>query len=237
VRNSHTARAMPEPRAVRSMFARIAGRYDFLNRTLSGGMDQRWRRRVARQLAPLAGRVAVDVACGTGDLALELARGGARVIGLDFTFEMLARAPAKAQRSALGVTWVHGDAMHLPLPDESVDVVTIAFGLRNVEARAACLAELGRALRPGGRLVVLECGLPRNRVLGALFRGYFTRVLPRLGGWISGDRSAYEYLPATVLAWPGPVELAAELGAAGFIDARFEALSGGVAYLHSATKR
>jgi demethylmenaquinone methyltransferase/2-methoxy-6-polyprenyl-1,4-benzoquinol methylase len=235
---------MPEPRAVRSMFARIAGRYDFLNRTLSGGMDQRWRRRVVRRLAPLGGRVAVDVACGTGDLALELARGGARVIGVDFTFEMLARAPAKAKRMAQGqatdgvcdMTWVHGDAMYLPLPDASVDVVTIAFGLRNVEDRAACLAELGRVLRPGGRLVVLECGLPRNRVLGALFRGYFTRVLPRLGGWISGDRSAYEYLPATVLAWPGPVELAAEIDAAGFRGACFEALSGGVAYLHTATR-
>ena len=219
------------------MFARIAGRYDLLNRTLSGGMDQRWRRKVVRGLAPLTGLVAVDVACGTGDLALELARGGARVVGLDFTFEMLARAPAKARARGLGVTWLHGDAMSLPLPDGSVDIVTIAFGLRNVEARAACLQELARALRPGGRLVVLECGLPRNRVLGALFRGYFTRVLPRLGGWISGDRSAYEYLPATVLAWPGPVELAAEIDAAGFTGTRFEALSGGVAYLHSATRR
>jgi demethylmenaquinone methyltransferase/2-methoxy-6-polyprenyl-1,4-benzoquinol methylase len=236
---------MPEPRAVRSMFARIAGRYDLLNRTLSGGMDQRWRRRVARRLAPLGGRTAVDVACGTGDLALELARGGARVIGLDFTFEMLARGPHKARAAArrradgraLDATWVHGDALRLPLPDASMDVVTIAFGLRNVESRAACLVEFARALRPGGRLVVLECGLPRNRVLGALFRGYFTQVLPRLGGLVSGDRAAYEYLPATVLAWPGPDELAAEIGAAGFTDARFESLSGGVAYLHSATRR
>lgn len=219
------------------MFARIAGRYDVLNRTLSGGMDQRWRRRVARGLAPLAGRVAVDVACGTGDLALELARAGARVIGVDFTLEMLERAPGKAAGQGLGVTWVHGDAMRLPLPDASVDVVTIAFGLRNVADRAACLVEFGRVVKAGGRVVVLECGLPRNRVLGALFRGYFTKVLPRLGGWISGDRSAYEYLPATVLAWPGPVELAAEIGAAGFDDTRFEALSGGVAYLHSATRR
>jgi demethylmenaquinone methyltransferase/2-methoxy-6-polyprenyl-1,4-benzoquinol methylase len=227
------------------MFARIAGRYDLLNRTLSGGMDQRWRRRVVRQLAPLSGRVAVDVACGTGDLALALARGGARVVGVDFTFEMLARAPVKARRlaersparRAPAVEWLQGDAMQLPLRAASVDVVTIAFGLRNVEERAACLVELARVLRPGGRLVVLECGLPRNRALRALFRGYFTRVLPRLGGWVSGDRSAYEYLPATVLAWPGPVELAAELGAAGFSDARFESLSGGVAYLHSATRR
>ncbi|MEZ6016631.1 MAG: ubiquinone/menaquinone biosynthesis methyltransferase [Planctomycetota bacterium] len=228
---------MPEPRAVRSMFARIAGRYDLLNRTLSGGMDQRWRKLVARRLAPLAGKVAIDVACGTGDLGLELARAGARVIGVDFTFEMVARAPDKARRKGQRVTWVQGDAMGLPLPDGVADAVTIAFGLRNVVDRGACLVELARVLRPGGTLIVLECGLPRNRVFGAVYREYFTRVLPRLGGWISGDRSAYEYLPATVLAWPGPDELSREVAAAGFQDTQFLSLSGGVAYLHSGVRR
>ncbi len=227
---------MPEPRAVRSMFARIAGRYDFLNRTLSGGMDRRWRRRVVRRLGPLGGKDVVDVACGTGDLGLELAGAGARVLGVDFTFEMLAHAPGKAAQLGRRVQWVQGDAMSLPLPDTSADVVTIAFGLRNVADRSACLVELRRVLRPGGVLAVLECGLPQNRLVGAVFREYFTRVLPRIGGWISGDRAAYEYLPATVLAWPGPVALAAELTAAGFGDSRFESLSGGVAYLHTGVR-
>lgn len=229
---AHTVGPMPEPRAVRSMFARIAGRYDFLNRTLSVGLDQRWRRRVARRVGPLAGKLAVDVACGTGDLGLELARSGARVLGVDFTYEMLALAPPKGRRAALRVGWAQGDAMAMPLADGVADVVTIAFGLRNVADRTACLVELARVLAPGGVLAVLECGLPRNRALGAAYRAYFTRVLPRLGGWISGDRSAYEYLPATVLAWPDPDALAAELGAAGFTDVRFDSLSGGVAYLH-----
>jgi len=223
---------------VRSMFQRIAGRYDLLNRTLSGGMDQRWRRRVVRQLGSLEGKVAVDVATGTGDLALELARAGARVIGLDFTFEMLAQGPRKAARARWAESrppplgWIQGDAMRLPLADASVDVVTIAFGLRNVEARRDCLRELARVLRPGGALVVLECGLPRNRVLGAAYKQYFTRVLPRLGGWISGDRAAYTYLPDTVLAWPGPNELAREVTEAGFEGTRFDSLSLGVAYIH-----
>lgn len=227
---------MPEPRAVRQMFSRIAGRYDLLNRTLTGGLDQRWRRRVARRLGPLGGKVVLDVACGTGDLALALAAGGARVVGLDFTFEMLALAPAKASRRGRQIGWVQGDAMRLPLADGAVDAVTIGFGLRNVVDRAACLVELRRVLRPGGVLAVLECGLPRNRVVGAAFRSYFTRVLPRIGGWLSGDRSAYEYLPATVLAWPGPVELADEVRVAGFDDARFESLAGGVAYLHTGVR-
>jgi len=223
------------------MFARIAGRYDFLNRTLSGGMDVLWRRKVVRDLGPLAGCTAVDVACGTGDLALGLARGGARVLGVDFTHEMLAHAPRKAaQPGAVGagqvVGWVQGDGLHLPLPDGSVDVVTIAFGLRNVADRGACLQELGRVLRPGGRLVILECGLPRNRALGAIYRGYFTRVLPVLGGWVSGDRSAYEYLPASVLAWPGPDALAREVEAAGFRGVSIATLSGGAAYIHAATR-
>ena len=222
---------MPEAKAVQSMFARISGRYDLLNRTLSGGVDQRWRRKVVRAAGPIEGRVAVDVACGTGDLALLLAEAGARVVGVDFTHEMLVHGPRK-ERRARAEAWVQGDALRLPLQDGVAACATIAFGLRNVEDRRRGMEELRRVVEPGGRVLVLECGLPKNRVFGSVYRTYFDHVLPRLGGLISGDRAAYEYLPETVAAWPGPDQLADELRAVRLESVGYESLFGGVAYLH-----
>ena len=211
------------------MFGRIAGRYDLLNRLLSAGVDRRWRRILLRQAGDLEGRVFVDSCCGTGDLALAFGRAGARTIGVDFTAEMLAQARAK--RSAGHVLVVAGDALRLPIGDGVADVSAIAFGIRNVADRRRGLAELARVVRPGGRVLVLEFSMPRGRILGALYRVYFTRILPRLGGWISGDPGAYRYLAETVVAWPSPEEFRREMEAVGLVRCGERRLTGGIACL------
>ena len=211
------------------MFARIAPRYDLLNHLLSAGVDRRWRSVLVRRLGDLHGRLAIDCCCGTGDLALALSRAGASVVGVDFTPQMLARARPK--RSARPPLFVAGDALALPLRDGRADAAAIAFGIRNVADRLGGLRELKRVVRPGGTVIVLEFSLPRGKLRSALYRGYFTRVLPRIGGWISGDAPAYRYLPDTVLAWPGPEELQAEMGSIGLEDCGFQLLTGGIACL------
>jgi demethylmenaquinone methyltransferase/2-methoxy-6-polyprenyl-1,4-benzoquinol methylase len=220
---------MSDPVLVRAMFARIAARYDLLNRLLSLGIDRRWRARLVGHLGDVRGRFLVDSCCGTGDLALALERVGARVLGVDFTPEMLARACQKGQQR--GARFVAGDALRLPVADARADAATIAFGIRNVADRGAGLREMMRVVRPGGAVVVLEFSLPRGRVLGALYRFYFTRVLPALGGWISGDADAYHYLPTTVLAWPSPPELQREMESLGLEHCGYRLLSGGIACL------
>jgi demethylmenaquinone methyltransferase/2-methoxy-6-polyprenyl-1,4-benzoquinol methylase len=212
------------------MFGRIAGRYDLLNRLLSGGIDQRWRRRCVRRAGALEGRIVVDVCCGTGDLARAFERAGARVVGVDFTPEMLAVAARRKHLIRGG--YARGDALALPVRSGSADAASIAFGLRNLADRRAGLRELRRVLRPGGVVLVLEFGMPRGRLRAALYRFYFTRLLPWIGGRISGDAGAYRYLPDTVLAWPRADELEREMAAAGFADTGFRPLTGGIAYLH-----
>ena len=217
------------------MFARIAGRYDLLNRVLSVGIDRRWRRTLLRRLGDVRGRLVVDSCCGTGDLALAIEGEGAHVVGVDFTEAMLSIARRKSGRAGRrgrgnGV-FVGGDALRLPLADARADASTIAFGIRNVADRGQGLRELARVVRPGGQVLVLEFSMPPNSVLGALYRWYFTRVLPRLGGWISGSPAAYRYLPDTVLAWPTPEDFAREMEQAGLVDCGYKRLTGGVACL------
>ena len=201
------------------MFARIAGRYDLLNRGLSLGADRGWRGRAVRRAGDVRGRLVVDSCTGTGDLAIAFARAGARVVGVDFTPQMLARAMGK--RGAGDVLLVQGDALSLPFPDGVADVCSVAFGIRNLADRAAGLAEMARVVRPGGTVLVLECSPPPGGALGALYRAYFTRVLPWIGGRVSGDREAYAYLPRTVLAWPDPRAYRVEMEAAGLEDCGF----------------
>jgi len=218
---------------VREMFARIAKRYDLLNHLLSGNVDKRWRRIVAtrvREKLTSSRSCVLDVACGTGDLSLTLFEiTGARVVGTDFCRPMLEIA---ARKTSDRIPLIEGDALSLPFRDESFEVVTIAFGLRNLASVAGGLAELRRVLKPGGWVAVLEFSRPANPVLRPLFGLYFTRVLPLMGGLISGSPSAYSYLPASVQKFPDQEQLSLLIEQAGFDRVQFENLTGGIAALH-----
>ncbi len=226
--------------AVREMFAGIAGRYDLLNHVLSLNIDKRWRRAVSRELSDVLGRhdaKVLDVACGTGDLSLELSKGSqASVTGVDFCRPMLLIAKTKSHGGDAAIPYIEGDAMNLPFADSQYDAVTIAFGLRNLANVSGGLAELYRILKPGGRLAVLEFSAPMVPGLGALFNFYFSHILPRIGGAVSGSRGAYEYLPASVKKFPDQKRLADMIEQTGFEAVKYQNLSAGIAALHSGTK-
>jgi len=228
---------------VREMFSRIAGRYDLLNHLLSANTDKRWRRLVAKRLKPALSSPdarALDVACGTGDLSLALvAATGARVTGLDFCRPMLDLASEKARNGTAKTgrcVFIEGDALRLPFEDGVFDAVTIAFGLRNLASIEGGLAELLRVLKPGGCACILEFSRPIVPGFSKVFQLYFTRLLPRIGGLISGSSSAYEYLPRSVLRFPDQKRLAMMMRDAGFEKVEFENLTGGIAALHMGTR-
>lgn len=222
------------------MFATIAARYDLLNHLLSGNVDRRWRRLVAKTLSgtlikPEA-RV-LDVACGTGDLSLTLCQNGkARILGIDFCRPMLDIAAAKSSKSGFSLPFVEGDALNLPFADRSFEAATIAFGLRNLTSVEAGFRELLRVLKPGGRVAVLEFSKPKAPWLRWLFGIYFTKLLPLFGGLISGSKSAYQYLPDSVTRFPNQDELSNLMTQAGFEDVTFQNLTGGIAALHLGTR-
>lgn len=213
------------------MFARIAGSYDFLNHALSVGIDKRWRRKAVERAGEDV-QVVVDACCGTGDLGLEFAKGGATVLGVDFTQEMLEHALPKRVKSKAPILFTNGDAMLLPVGSQVADVATVAFGIRNVEDRTQALKELMRVLRPGGRVVVLEFSQPPGAIFGRLYRFYFTKMLPAMGRLWSRDDDAYSYLARTVMAWPSPQKLREEMEQAGLVNCDFELLTRGIACLH-----
>lgn len=222
------------------MFAGIAGRYDLLNHLLSGNIDQRWRRLVAQNLRarlPTEGALLLDVACGTGDLSLALFEAtGARVIGTDFCRPMLEIAAYKAGTKRANIPFIEGDALRLPFADESFDAVSIAFGLRNLSNVSGGLAELRRVLKPGGRAAILEFSRPIWPGFRTLFQFYFTRVLPRIGGIVSGSRGAYEYLPGSVSRFPDQKRLSEMMREVGFEEVEYGNLTGGIAALHTGTR-
>lgn len=232
---NESATKTEKARRVREMFAGIAARYDLLNHLLSGNIDKRWRRLVTKivyQELPSGGQI-LDVACGTGDLSLTLARNGdAEVVGLDFCRPMLDIAATKSSKRGAKVPFIEGDALALPFRESSFDAVTIAFGLRNLASVESGLAELLRVLRPGGRLAILEFSKPRNVVVRGLFKVYFTKLLPLVGGLISGSRGAYEYLPDSVSRFPHQKELSSLMKNAGFEEITYKNLTGGIAALH-----
>jgi demethylmenaquinone methyltransferase / 2-methoxy-6-polyprenyl-1,4-benzoquinol methylase len=218
---------------VREMFSGIAKRYDLLNHLLSGNVDKRWRRvvgtKVREKISSSSARI-LDVACGTGDLSLELFEStGARVVGADFCRPMLEIAAGKTPND---LPLIEGDALALPFRDGTFEVVTIAFGLRNLASVEGGLAELRRVLKPGGWVAVLEFSRPANAMLRPLFGLYFTKVLPLLGGLVSGSHGAYSYLPASVQKFPDQKQLSLLMQRAGFEQVEFENLSGGIAALH-----
>ena len=227
-------------RRVREMFAGIASRYDLLNHLLSGNTDKRWRRLVARKLQPalsVDGARALDVACGTGDLALALAAvTKARIVGTDFCRPMLEIATRKASTNVSEIPFIEGDALKLPFADEAFNAVSIAFGLRNLSNVEEGLRELRRVLKPSGRVAILEFSRPVVPGFRALFQFYFTRVLPKLGGIISGSRGAYEYLPDSVSRFPDQKRLAAMMRETGFEEVEYQNLTGGIAALHLGTR-
>jgi demethylmenaquinone methyltransferase/2-methoxy-6-polyprenyl-1,4-benzoquinol methylase len=225
-----------QSQSVREMFATIAARYDLLNHLLSGNIDRRWRRLVAKKLftnLPGTDLRILDVACGTGDLSLTLreTRKG-QIVGIDFCRPMLNIAVAKSLKHGFQIPFIEADALDLPFRDRSFDGATIAFGLRNLSSVEAGFKELFRVLRPGGRVAVLEFSRPSTAILRSLFSVYFTKVLPVFGGLISGSRSAYQYLPDSVSRFPGQEELASMMKVVGFEEITFQNLTGGIAALH-----
>jgi demethylmenaquinone methyltransferase / 2-methoxy-6-polyprenyl-1,4-benzoquinol methylase len=221
---------------VRTMFDRIAGVYDLMNTAMTAGMHHRWRQRAA-DLAELApGGAALDVCCGTGDLALELSgRVGPKgsVLGCDFSERMLDAARSKAAgRGASNVRFDWADALELPYEVDSFDAATIGFGARNLSDLDRGLAELVRVLRPGGRLVILEITQPQRPPLSVFFSLWFDRLVPLLGT-LAGDRSAYTYLPESVKRFPSPRGLAERMDAAGFGRIRYLVLGGGIITIHA----
>jgi demethylmenaquinone methyltransferase/2-methoxy-6-polyprenyl-1,4-benzoquinol methylase len=210
------------------MFDRIAPVYDVMNRVMTAGLDRRWRRETVREVVRPGERV-LDAACGTGDLAIEASRAGARVVGLDFSGAMLERARRKAPE----LEWLQGDLLALPFEDGDFDAATVGFGIRNVADLEAGLRELRRVVRPGGRLGVLEITRPSG-ILRPFYSLWFDRVVPLLGRILPGGE-AYTYLPASVRRFPGPDELAAALRAAGFDVVRYRLFAGGIVALHVAS--
>jgi demethylmenaquinone methyltransferase/2-methoxy-6-polyprenyl-1,4-benzoquinol methylase len=234
-------------RQVREMFTQIAPRYDLLNHLLSLQLDRLWRARVARRLRPILERpdaVVLDLCCGTGDLAFSLSRyARARIIGADFSHAMLVRARAKSRSLSPGST-AHGtplsffeaDALRLPFADASFDLITTAFGFRNLANYEAGLREILRLMRPGGTLAILEFTEPPAGLLGDLYRWYFRKILPRIGAFLSGDNSAYAYLPASVSRFYRPSELASLLSKVGYNGVHYSAWTLGTVALHTAVK-
>lgn len=220
------------------MFTGIAGRYDRANDVLSFGVHRRWRRAAVRASAAKAGDAVLDLATGTGDLAFAFRRRvgpDALVLGLDFSAGMLRQAAAKRARRRAHLDLVRSDALALPVPDGRFDVASIAFGIRNVDDPRRCVEEMARAVRPGGRVVVLEFGTPRGLV-GPAYRWYSRHVMPRVGGLVTGDRAAFEYLPRTAAAFPyGEAFERLMRDAAAFAALEVVPLTGGVAWLYVGT--
>jgi demethylmenaquinone methyltransferase/2-methoxy-6-polyprenyl-1,4-benzoquinol methylase len=218
---------------VRGMFARVAHRYDLANHLLSFNIDRRWRAHAVRRLLKQERESALDICCGTGDLALALSQASSGVVmGSDFCHPMLVAARDKIARRRAPIALFEADALSLPLRDASLDLITVAFGFRNLANYQAGLIEMRRVLRPGGMAAILEFSRPPNPLFAALYHFYSRRILPWIGGAISGSRDAYRYLPESVGKFPEAPELADDMRRAGFANVSFEYLTGGIVALH-----
>ena len=227
---------------IRRMFGAIAPSYDLLNHLLSLNIDKLWRRRTTRLVPPSGTAPILDLCTGTGDLALAYDRaagGRVRIMGADFCHEMLVRAVAKTEKRQASerIKFLEADAQRLPFPDNSFEITTVAFGLRNIIDTDRGLAEMARVTRPGGRVAILEFSQPRGRLFGRLYRFYFRRILPRIGQAISRSRdNAYHYLPASVLEFPDGEALAERLRRQGLVNVRWYSFTFGIASLYVGSK-
>jgi demethylmenaquinone methyltransferase/2-methoxy-6-polyprenyl-1,4-benzoquinol methylase len=228
---------LPEPQ-VRAMFDRIASFYDVMNSVMTAGLHHRWRSRAADLARVGPGARVLDVATGTGDLALELARRvqpGGEVVGSDFAEAMLTRARQKARAAGAAVAFEWGNALELPHESDRFDAATVGFGARNFADLPRGLAEMARVVRPGGRVVVLEITTPTRPPLSTFFRLWFDRVVPVIGR-LTGETDAYTYLPSSVKRFPGPAELAATMARTGLRDVHYVLTAGGIIAIHAGTK-
>ncbi len=232
----------PDPEKIKTLFDSIAGDYDRLNHILSLGVDRSWRRRALKWIADgNPGKRILDIACGTGDFSIETARHSdpfTTVTGVDISEGMLQVMRQKVSAAGLSgrITAEQGDAELLRFAEDSFDRVTIAFGIRNFENREKALGEIHRVLKPSGRLVILELSVPSNPILRWLYCLYFTKILPRIGGFVSGDKAAYAYLPASVLGFPGKEEWMATMRDCGFRDVIHRAFTLGICRMYIGSK-
>ena len=224
-------------RYVRSLFATIADRYDFITVVLSYGQDRRWKRRVIDLVSPSAGQRALDLATGTGDLAFALAARGAVVVGLDITPRMVELAQEKGQEGQERPAFVIGDMLALPFPSASFDIVTTGYGLRNVPDLVTAIDEIHRVLRPGGRFVSLDFNRPRPALVRVAYLAYLTAVGGALGWILHRDPDTYSYIPASIRRYPGAEAVAELLAARGFSRARYDPVLGGLMAIHDASRR
>jgi demethylmenaquinone methyltransferase / 2-methoxy-6-polyprenyl-1,4-benzoquinol methylase len=238
--NEKTADELKHAKAVREMFSGIASKYDFLNHLLSVNIDKRWRKLVAKRLRDVLDdpeALVLDVACGTGDLSIELQNGSkAKIVGTDFCRPMLSIAFDKNKKNNTSIPYLEADGMNLSFADETFDAVTIAFGLRNFANWENGLREFHRILKTGGKLVVLEFSSPIVPGFRQLFQFYFSHILPRIGGAVSGSRGAYEYLPNSVSRFPDQKNLVSMMRKIGFSDVEYKNLTGGIAAIHFGVK-
>lgn len=225
--------------AVRQMFAGIAEQYDRANSVLSFGLHYQWRRHAVAYSGVQGGAQVLDLCTGTADLALAFARqvgASGQVVATDFCDAILRLGAQKAYKKAVPLTFALADAQALPFPDAHFDCVTVAFGLRNVDCLGTALREMYRMLRPGGVALVVEFGQPQSRWFGPVYRAYSCYVMPNVGGWLSGNRDAYAYLPRTAAAFPAGERFCHEMRQQAFVDAEAQSLNGGIVYLYRAKR-
>ena len=232
---------MPKKEKVREMFDNIAPSYDKLNHVLSMNVDKLWRRHALREIVDGSAQRILDVACGTGDSTISIARAageGSTVTGVDISEGMMALVEGKAKKAGVEdrIDLKVADGEALPYEDGAFDRVTCAFGIRNFEHKEKGLSEFLRVLKPGGKAVILELSVPQNRLVRWAYDLYFTRLLPRIGGAVSGDRAAYRYLPASVLAFPGRREWTETMARCGYAGVRHRAFTFGLCRMYSGEK-
>ncbi len=228
---------MAKKEGIRRLFDNIASDYDKLNHLLSLNIDSRWRRKGVREVVDEAMPLDIlDIACGTGDFTIEIARkmpAGSHITGVDISENMMEIGRRKVAEAGVDAALLQGDCEELTFGDASFDRVTVAFGVRNFDNLQKCLSEMKRILRPGGKLVILELSIPADPVVRWFYKLYFLKLLPAIGGWISGDKAAYAYLPASVLKFPAPEKFCKMIQDAGFADVDNRPLTSGICQMYT----